>query len=68
MPTPLLDFWLAVVGSGLVFQQNPLDVTSAPPSLVTLPVAVMVVDVSSDVFVVKVGITLGGSFLQEINN
>ena len=64
-PLPLEVFWFIVVGSGVTFQQKPLEVISLPPSLSILAVAEAVVDVMFDTLVFKVGTTLGGPFLQE---
>lgn len=53
-----------------MFQQTPLAVTAAPPSVVTLPPQVASVVVILDtVDVVKVGRTIGTSFLHPtVNN
>ena len=69
VPIPVPSFVLlsAMVGDRFVPQQTPRDVIGELPSLVIVPPLVAVVDeMFVATVVVRVGVTLGGSFLQPI--
>lgn len=64
-PVPLIVLLFRIVGLGFVLQHMPHDVISAPPSLNISPVADTVEDDRLEIEIVKVGRTLGVSFLHE---
>ena len=61
-PDPKLIVKLFVVGSGVVFQQTPLDVMTEPPLSIISPETVAELEVIFDTAVIIVGTTFGGSF------
>jgi len=53
-PVPSVVLLLEIVGPDEVFQQTPLAVTAAPPSVVILPPLVTVVDVTPEITAVVI--------------